>query len=387
MQPIGLLTLNAQPDELLRRDRAGRLPLGHLVPGIEVTDDPLLQARLFSYLDTQLTRLGGPNFAQIPINRPHAPVNDMLRDGMHQPPCTPGVAPYQPNSLDGGCPFHAGAGTSGRTSSVPRAGRRRRPRCARRPRRSTTTTARRAVLAEHDAGRAGAHRAGVHLRARQVLRADDQGAQLLAWPTSTPSCAPQVAAGLGLPAPAPTRAARPTRAEPGAVPAGRDLAGRRTDGRHRRRRRRRPGRRRGGSRAGPGSRHGPAGGRPARRDAAARAGRGPAHLRHRPLRRVRRGPRSPGRPRPAPDAFAARASKAGAAGHRRRSTRGSRCCSRRRSGTPRRIGAWGEGRAVLEGAGITGAGVVTGEDAVQVLDQLRELLGAHRIWERFTTST
>ena len=54
------------------------------MPGIDVTDDPLLQARLFSYVDTQLTRLGGPNFSQIPINRPHAPVNDMLRDGFHQ---------------------------------------------------------------------------------------------------------------------------------------------------------------------------------------------------------------------------------------------------------------------------------------------------------------
>ncbi len=43
-----------------------------------------MQARLFSYLDTQLTRLGGPNFTQLPINRPHCPVNDMLRDGMHQ---------------------------------------------------------------------------------------------------------------------------------------------------------------------------------------------------------------------------------------------------------------------------------------------------------------
>ncbi len=80
------------------------------MPGIDVTDDPLLQGRLFSYLDTQLTRLGGPNFNQLPINRPHAPVNDMLRDGYHQTADHAGVAPYRPNSLDGGCPFHAGAG-------------------------------------------------------------------------------------------------------------------------------------------------------------------------------------------------------------------------------------------------------------------------------------
>ncbi len=82
--------------------------LGHLVPGIDPTDDPLLQGRLFSYLDTQLTRLGGPNFAQLPINRPHAPVNDMFRDGMHQTAVHAGLAPYRPNSLDGGVPFTAG---------------------------------------------------------------------------------------------------------------------------------------------------------------------------------------------------------------------------------------------------------------------------------------
>ncbi|NHW87152.1 catalase, partial [Escherichia coli] len=82
--------------------------VGHLPPGIDVTNDPLLQGRLFSYVDTQLTRLGGPNFAQIPINRPHAPVNDMLRDGFHQQAVHAGVAPYRPNSLDGGNPFPAG---------------------------------------------------------------------------------------------------------------------------------------------------------------------------------------------------------------------------------------------------------------------------------------
>ena len=65
--------------------------------------------RLFSYIDTQISRLGGPNFSQLPINRPHAPVNDMLRDGMHQTAVHGGTAPYHPNSLDGGCPFMAGA--------------------------------------------------------------------------------------------------------------------------------------------------------------------------------------------------------------------------------------------------------------------------------------
>ncbi|MCF3141107.1 catalase [Paenarthrobacter sp. AR 02] len=108
VQPIGLMTLNANPTNFFAETEQVAFHPGHLVPGIDVTNDPLLQVRLFSYLDTQISRLGGPNFAQIPINRPQAPVNDMLRDGMHQTAVHSGVAPYHPNSLDGGCPFMAG---------------------------------------------------------------------------------------------------------------------------------------------------------------------------------------------------------------------------------------------------------------------------------------
>ncbi|GHH84081.1 catalase [Streptomyces sulfonofaciens] len=108
VQPIGLLTLNANPTNFFAETEQVAFHPGHLVPGIDITDDPLLAGRLFSYIDTQITRLGGPNFAQLPINRPHAPVNDMLRDGMHQTAVHRGTAPYRPNSLDGGCPFLAG---------------------------------------------------------------------------------------------------------------------------------------------------------------------------------------------------------------------------------------------------------------------------------------
>ncbi|MEU0667943.1 catalase [Streptomyces lavendulocolor] len=111
VQPIGLLTLNRNPSNFFAETEQVAFHVGHLVPGIDVTDDPLLAGRLFSYLDTQITRLAGPNFNQIPINRPHAPVNDMLRDGFHQQAVHSGVAPYKPNSLDGGCPFFAGADT------------------------------------------------------------------------------------------------------------------------------------------------------------------------------------------------------------------------------------------------------------------------------------
>ncbi|ADG75807.1 Catalase [Cellulomonas flavigena DSM 20109] len=109
VQAVGLLTLDRNPRNYFAETEQVAFHVGHLVRGIDVTDDPLLQGRLFSYLDTQLSRLGGPNFTQLPINRPHAPVNDMLRDGMHQTADHVGVAPYKPNTMDGGCPFHAGA--------------------------------------------------------------------------------------------------------------------------------------------------------------------------------------------------------------------------------------------------------------------------------------
>ncbi|MCW2525548.1 MAG: catalase [Pseudonocardiales bacterium] len=113
VQLIGKLTLDRNPTNYFAETEQVAFHTGHLVPGIEVTNDPLMQARLFSYLDTQLTRLGGPNFMQLPINRPHAPVNDMLRDGMHQTAIHTGLAPYRPNSIDGGEPLVATAEQGG----------------------------------------------------------------------------------------------------------------------------------------------------------------------------------------------------------------------------------------------------------------------------------
>ena len=101
VQLIGKLTLNRNPTNYFAETEQVAFHTGNLVPGIEPTNDPRMQARLFSYLDTQITRLGGPNFAQLPINRPHCPVNDMFREGMHQTAIHTGVAPYHPNSIDG----------------------------------------------------------------------------------------------------------------------------------------------------------------------------------------------------------------------------------------------------------------------------------------------
>src|SRR6202012_4991208 len=104
---IGKMTLNRNPTNYFAETEQVAFHTGNLVPGIEPTNDPLMQARLFSYLDTQITRLGGPNFTQLPINRPHCPVNDMLRDGMHQTAIHTGLAPYHPNSIDGDEPLLA----------------------------------------------------------------------------------------------------------------------------------------------------------------------------------------------------------------------------------------------------------------------------------------
>ncbi|HXG84119.1 MAG TPA: catalase [Pyrinomonadaceae bacterium] len=80
---------------------------GHIVPGIDFTNDPLLQGRLFSYTDTQLSRLGSPNFHEIPINRSIAPVHNNQRDAQMRQTINKGKVSYDPNTLGGGCPFQA----------------------------------------------------------------------------------------------------------------------------------------------------------------------------------------------------------------------------------------------------------------------------------------
>jgi catalase len=117
VQLIGQLTLNRNPTNYFAETEQVAFHTGNLVPGIEPTNDPLMQARLFSYLDTQLTRLGGPNFTQLSINRPHCPVNDMLRDGMHQIAIHTGQAPYRPNSIDDGEPLVPEDGEGGYVQS------------------------------------------------------------------------------------------------------------------------------------------------------------------------------------------------------------------------------------------------------------------------------
>jgi catalase len=105
---VGTLTLDRNPDNFFAETEQVAFCTTHVPPGVDFTDDPLLQARNFSYLDTQLTRLGGPNFDQLPINRPRAAVNTTQRDGYGQAAVHPSRAAYTPNSIGGGCPFTAG---------------------------------------------------------------------------------------------------------------------------------------------------------------------------------------------------------------------------------------------------------------------------------------
>jgi catalase len=104
---IGKMTLNRNPDNFFAETEQVAFHTGHLVPGIDVTNDPLLQGRLFSYLDTQLSRLGGPNFAEIPINKSIAGVHNNQRDGVHRTQIDHGRTSYFPNSLGLGCPVLA----------------------------------------------------------------------------------------------------------------------------------------------------------------------------------------------------------------------------------------------------------------------------------------
>jgi catalase len=107
VQPIGKMVLNRNPDNFFAETEQVAFHPGHVVPGIDFTNDPLLQGRLFSYLDTQLIRLGGPNFHEIPINRSVAEVHNNQRDGHHRQTINRGRTNYFPNSLGGGCPMTA----------------------------------------------------------------------------------------------------------------------------------------------------------------------------------------------------------------------------------------------------------------------------------------
>lgn len=99
LRVIGHMVLDRNPDNFFAETEQVAFCTSHVVPGIDFSDDPLLQGRNFSYLDTQLKRLGGPNFQQIPINRPRCPMRNFQRDGHMQMMVPRGRVNYQPNTL------------------------------------------------------------------------------------------------------------------------------------------------------------------------------------------------------------------------------------------------------------------------------------------------
>lgn len=108
VRPIGRMVLDRNPDNFFAETEQVAFCAAHVVPGVDFTNDPLLAGRIHSYVDTQISRLGGPNFHEIPINAPLAPVHNNQRDGMHRQAVHRGRVAYEPNSLAGGCPFQAG---------------------------------------------------------------------------------------------------------------------------------------------------------------------------------------------------------------------------------------------------------------------------------------
>ncbi|MEX0876500.1 MAG: catalase [Phycisphaerales bacterium] len=113
VKKLGKMVLNRNPDNFFAETEQVAFHPGHVVPGIDFTNDPLLQGRLFSYLDTQITRLGGPNFAEIPINRPTCPVHNNQRDGFMRQTINTGKSPYSPNNRAKGCPMLTPEGMGG----------------------------------------------------------------------------------------------------------------------------------------------------------------------------------------------------------------------------------------------------------------------------------
>lgn len=100
IKKVGKMTLNQNVTNVFDETEQAAFHPGHIVPGIDFSNDPLLQGRLFSYTDTQISRLGGPNFNQIPINRPVNEVHNNQRDAMHQMNVNKGQVAYHKNGLN-----------------------------------------------------------------------------------------------------------------------------------------------------------------------------------------------------------------------------------------------------------------------------------------------
>ncbi|MEV7128276.1 catalase [Streptomyces sp. NPDC093260] len=386
VQPIGKLVLNRNPSNFFAETEQVAFHVGHLVPGIDITDDPLLAGRLFSYLDTQITRLGGPNFPQIPINRPHAPVNDMLRDSFHQTAVHRGVAPYRPNSLDGGCPFLAGADTGAYIETPVTVPEGKKVREAPESFADHFSQPRRFWLSMSPVEREhiiGAYTFELGKCYEQSIK--ERGLQVLA--NIDPELCAEVAAGLGLPAPSATVPLADVEPSPALSQVGHTWP---TDGRII------------GIVTGP---DGDLEGVRAVRDAVLAAGMVPLVVAPTggkvgdgadalTVQRTYATARSvefdavllAGAPGVGADAYGARDAKSGLATVQQATydPRVALLLSEAfRHG--KAIGAWKGAEAALEAAGVPAdaPGVIVGDSGTTTLEQVVRLLGAHRVWERF----
>ncbi|MFB9314562.1 catalase [Nocardioides plantarum] len=385
VQPIGRLTLDRNVTNYFAETEQVAFHLGHQVPGIDVTDDPLLQARLFSYVDTQLSRLGGPNYNQLPINRPHAPVNDQLRDGHGQQAVHGGVAPYKPNSMDGGCPFFAGAEDRGFIDS---------------PVRVAEGSKVRANPASYDDHFSQARQFWLSMspvekdhiisaytfELSKVYEQTIKERQLLSLANIDPVLCQEVATGLGLPAPEASLELVDLPPSPvlsqvgGEWPADGRMVGIVVDVED------------------PSSLEGLR----SLRQAVDAAGMVPlvvavrgGEIDGQPVQRTFAAGRSveldalllAGCPAPGPDALVARDVKAGGTGAPGLDPRVALLvqeCFRH----VKVIGAWGAGSDAVVAAGVDAdaAGIVTGDGPEDVLAGVQALMAGHRVWERFATS-
>jgi catalase len=113
VQKIGKMVLNRNPDNFFAETEQVAFHPGHVVPGIDFSNDPLLQGRLFSYTDTQISRLGGANFHELPINKSVCPFHNFQRDGMHRQTIARGQVAYEPNTLGTGAEYRVDGGRAG----------------------------------------------------------------------------------------------------------------------------------------------------------------------------------------------------------------------------------------------------------------------------------
>ncbi|MEV1286114.1 catalase [Micromonospora sp. NPDC049679] len=379
VQPIGKLTLNRTPTNFFAEVEQVAFHPGHLPPGIDVTNDPLLQGRLFSYVDTQLTRLGGPNFSQIPINRPHAPVNDMFRDGFHQQAVHAGVAPYKPNSLDGGNPFVAGDDENAFVDVPVTVAESRKVRANPVSFDDHFSQARLFWLSMSPVEKEHIIRAYTFELGKCYHQAIKER-QLQCLANIDPVLCAEVATGLGLPAPEPTVPIADAMPSPALSQVGREWPG---DGRT------------------VGiviDDNADVAGVGALRQAVFAAGMVPLLIAPHggmvgdlPVQRTFATGRSvefdvvllAAAPAPAPDAMPARDAKAGASDSATVDPRVLLLVEEAWRHA-KAIGAWGAGVTVLERAGVAGTpGVVAGDSATDVFAAVQQLMAAHRVWERF----